>query len=148
MPREILKDFKTRMEQIQEKNTLFFENKEKLWKIKQSSIKQLKMVEDIAEDINLINRVYGVGSKADLVVSTQKKNQLRKKLNSLENEKQSVQIDILGTQHGSLPKKMISIGIRSLTENLRKLKKTIGQFKGKNTPEFLVVKFQFFNFLE
>lgn len=32
------------------------------------------MVEDIAEDINLINRVYGVGSKADLVVSTQKKN--------------------------------------------------------------------------
>ena len=146
LPKELLNGFKVRLEEIQEKNKIFFEKKERVWKIKQNSIKQLKMVEDIASDINLISTVYGIGSNADLVTSSQKKNQLIKKLKSLDNNKDSIQIDMYGFDNDSLPKKMISMGISTLVENLRKLKKTIGRYKGKNTPEFLIVKFPKINF--
>jgi len=44
-----------------------------------------------------------------------------------------------GFNTDTLPLKMISMGISSLKENLRKIKKLIGKYKGKNTPEFLTV---------
>ena len=139
MPKEILNGFQIRMEEIKLKNTNYLENTQILWKIKQNSIKQIKMVEDIADDINLISNVFGTGSKADLLASAQKKNQITKKLKTLDNNKDVVKIDMYGFNTDTLPLKMISMGISSLKENLRKIKKLIGKYKGKNTPEFLTV---------